>query len=75
MKIAVRNPYYEKEYDVVETLDDVVNFITNIRHGNEDFIVCHTIDGLLLTISPSNFASVEFKEAEIAQDMQESDKG
>lgn len=64
-KIRVNNPYFEKEYKVVEEFDDIEYNLHNLEHGLGDFLLLHTIDGEAITINPSNYASVEIvKETE-----------
>lgn len=59
-KIKVTNPYFEKEYSVVEGRGDIEYNLHNITQGLADFLVLHTVDGVTITINPSNYASVEF---------------
>ena len=64
-KIRVNNPYFEKEYKVMEEFDDIEYNLHNLEHGLGDFLLLHTIDGEAITINPSNYASVEIvKETE-----------
>lgn len=58
-KIRVTNPYFEKEYKVVEGRGDIEYNLHNITNGLGDFLVLHTTDGETVTINPSNYASVE----------------
>ncbi len=58
-KIRVTNPYFEKEYKVVEGHGDIEYNLHNIKDGLEDFLFLHTTDGETITINPSNYASVE----------------
>ena len=61
IKIRVTNPYFEKEYKVVEGYGDIEYNLHNIKQGLRDFLVLHTVDGVTLTINPSNYASVEIE--------------
>lgn len=64
-KIRVTNPYFEKEYKVVEEFNDIEYNLHNLEQGLGDFLILHTVDGEAITINPSNYASVEIaKEAE-----------
>ena len=64
-KIRVTNPYFEKEYKVVEAFNDIEYNLHNIESGLGDFLLLHTTDGEAITINPSNYASVEIvKETE-----------
>ena len=64
-KIRVTNPYFEKEYKVVEDFNDIECNLHNLEQGLGDFLLLHTIDGETITINPSNYASVEIvKEAD-----------
>ena len=58
-KIRVRNPYFETEYEVQESPEQIENMINNVWRGNEDFIFVHTLKNMPLSISPKNNASVE----------------
>ena len=59
MRIKVFNPYMDKEHEVIESRDSIENALWNIRSGYEDFIVVHTTDGKIVTLSPRNLASIE----------------
>lgn len=58
-KIRVTNPYFEKEYEVVEGRGDIEYNLVRIKQGLRDFLLLHTPDGVTITINPSNCASVE----------------
>ena len=58
-KVRVTNPYFEKEYNVVEGRGNIEYNLHNITQGLGDFLFLHTTDGETITINPSNFASVE----------------
>jgi len=58
-KIRVTNPYFEKEYKVVEGFGDIEYNLHNIKQGLGEFLLLHTTDGETITINPSNYASVE----------------
>ena len=61
-KVRVTNPYVEKEYEVVEIFSDIEYNLVNIEQGYGDFLLLHTKDGTVITINPSNYASVEIVE-------------
>lgn len=58
-KIKVTNPYFEKEYKVVEGRGDIEYNLVHIKQGLRDFLLLHTPDGVTITINPSNYASIE----------------
>lgn len=60
-KVRVTNPYFEKEYNVVEGRGDIEYNLHNISQGLGDFLVLHTTEEETITINPSNFASVEIE--------------
>ena len=64
--ITVRNPYFDKEYEVSESLDYIESELKNITLGNIDFLTLHTVAGeiiegeiKLITINPANYGSIE----------------
>jgi hypothetical protein len=63
-KIRVTNPYFEKEYKVVEGRGDIEYKLVRIQQGLKSFLLLHTPDGDTLTINPSNFASIEIGDTE-----------
>lgn len=64
-KILVKNPYTEDEYETTEVTKDRFNHILeDIQRGNEQFVKFHTLDGVLVTISPAYCAQIDVWEAE-----------
>jgi len=62
LKIKVTNPYYEKEYITDRTVDEWTNFLENFLRENVEIFVFADASGSIVTINPSNFASVEAME-------------
>lgn len=63
-KIRVTNPYFEKEYKVVEGRGDIEYNLVRIQQRLKSFLLLHTIDGETLTINPSHYASIEIGDTE-----------
>lgn len=59
MIIKVTNPYWDKEYKVIEDTEYFEKCCENIRAGKEEFIIFHNQNGEVLTINPRNFASIQ----------------
>jgi len=58
--VKIYNPYFDKEYKVVESKGDIEQTIMNIERGNEEFLHLHDYEtGNLIIISPKYCAVVE----------------
>ena len=62
IKIQVQNPYMDETYEVDTTLENWMSFLGSKRRGNEEFFVAKTKSGQVITINPSNYASVSVVE-------------
>jgi len=60
-KIRVTNPYFEKEYKVVEGRGDIECNLVLSQQGLRGFLILHTPDGDTITVNPSNCASIEIE--------------
>ncbi len=62
--VKIYNPYFDKEYKVVESKGDIEQILVNIIRGNENFLHLHDYEtGNSITISPKNCASMEVCDA------------
>lgn len=60
--VKIYNPYFEKEYEVIECKGYIEQTLVNIERGNESFLHLHDHEtGNPITISPKCCASVEVK--------------
>ena len=54
----------DETYEVDNTLERWMNFLENKQRGNEEFFVAKMKSGQVITINPSNYASVTVAEVE-----------
>lgn len=59
MKINITNPYYDKDYEVVQDEMYFLDALNNVKKGYCDFIHFEQTNGRSLIINPSNIASIE----------------
>ncbi len=57
-RIHLRNPYWDKEYDVNESAKYIKLSLNNVTRGYESFVLLTTENGAL-AISPKNLATIE----------------
>ena len=62
--MQVQNPYMDETYELDTTLEKWMKFLENKRLGNEEFFVTKMKSGQVITINPSNYASVTVVEVE-----------
>lgn len=62
IRIQVQNPYMDETYEVNATMADWKQFLLNKSEGNMDFFTFRTLSGQVITINPSNYASVSVVE-------------
>ena len=65
IKIQVQNPYMNEIYELDTTLEKWMLFLENKKRGNEEFFVVKMTSGQVITINPSNYASVTVVEVEL----------
>ncbi len=63
-KIVLKNPYFEEEIKVKENYDLVLQMLEWLERGNIDYLHLQQIEPTktIITISPKNFAKIEFYE-------------
>jgi len=69
-KIRVQNPYMDETIEVKESLDYIRYKLKDLNYGNIGYIQLHQIkpEERLITISPQNFAKVDFyKDEEVTE--------
>lgn len=59
IRIKVTNPAYEKEVEVVESIEDIEYYLEHVSLGYEPCVKCHTKDGSLFLFNPDHLATVE----------------
>ena len=64
IRMQVQNPYMDETYELDTTLERWMNFLENKQRGNEEFFVAKMKSGQVITINPSNYASVAVVEVE-----------
>ena len=64
IRMQVQNPYMDETYELDTTLEKWMKFLENKRLGNEEFFVTKMKSGQVITINPSNYASVTVVEVE-----------
>ena len=64
IRMQVRNPYMDETYELDTTLEGWMIFLENKQRGNEEFFIAKTKSGQVITINPSNYASVTVVEVE-----------
>lgn len=69
-KLRLQNPYMDETIEVKESLDYIRYKLKDLNYGNIGYIQLHQIEPeeRLITISPKNFAKVEFKPEEVQDD-------
>ena len=64
IRMQVQNPYMDETYELDKTLENWMSFLENKKQGNEEFFVAKMKSGQVITINPSNYASVSVVEVE-----------
>ena len=64
IRMQVQNPYRDETYELDTTLERWMNFLENKQRGNEGVVVAKMKGGQVITINPSNYASVTVVEVE-----------
>ena len=65
-KIVLKNPYFEEEIKVKEEHKHILNMLEWLERGNINYLQLQQIEPTetIITISPKNFAKIEFYEEE-----------
>jgi hypothetical protein len=65
-KIVLKNPYFEEEIKVKESIKQIKGCLDNLDYGNISFMQLQQIEPTetIITINPKNFAKIEFYEEE-----------
>ena len=65
-KIVLKNPYFEAEIKVKESCKDIADRLNWMERGNLEFMTLQQIEPTetIITISPKNFAKIDFYEIE-----------
>ncbi|APD22478.1 hypothetical protein IPP25_00027 [Streptococcus phage IPP25] len=65
-KIVLKNPYFEEEIKVKESCNRIADMLNWMETGNLDYLHLQQIEPTetIITISPKNFAKIEFYEGE-----------
>lgn len=68
-KIRLQNPYMDETIEVKESLDYIGYKLKDLDYGNIGYIQLHQIEPeeRVITISPKNFAKIEFYEDEVEE--------
>lgn len=63
-RLMLKNPYYEEEITVKETLSRIQDMLHYMEMGNMQYLTLQQIEPTetMITINPKNFAKVEFYE-------------
>jgi hypothetical protein len=63
-KIVLKNPYFEEEIKVKESMKQIKVCLENLDYGNISFMQLQQIEPTetIITINPKNFAKIEFYE-------------
>lgn len=66
-RIILKNPYFEEEIKVKETLSRIQAMLHYMETGNLQYLTLKQIEPTecMVTINPKNFAKVEFYEEEV----------
>lgn len=64
IRMQVQNTYIDETYELDTTLEKWMNFLENKQRCNEEFFVTKMKSGQVITINPSNYASVAVVEVE-----------
>lgn len=69
-KIVLKNPYFEEEIKVKESMKQIKGCLDNLDYGNISFMQLQQIEPTetIITINPKNFAKIEFYEDEEVDD-------
>lgn len=64
--LRLQNPYFDEEIKVKEDCRRISDVLGYIEQGNMEFLQLHQIEpeDRLITISPKNFAKIDFYEKE-----------
>ena len=67
-RIILKNPYFEEEIKVKETLSRIQDMLHYMETGNLQYLTLKQIEPTecMVTINPKNFAKVEFYEEEVS---------
>ena len=65
-KLVLKNPYFEEDIKVKETLSCIQDMLHYMETGNLQYLTLKQIEPIecLVTINPKNFAKVEFYEGD-----------
>lgn len=65
-KIVLKNPYFEEEIKVKESIKQIKGCLENLDYGNISFMQLQQIEPTetMITIHPKHFAKIEFYEGE-----------
>lgn len=65
-RIVLKNPYFEEEIKVKESMKQIKGCLDNLDYGNISFVQLQQIEPTetIITINPKNFAKIEFYEDE-----------
>ena len=65
-KIVLKNPYFEEEIKVKESCNRIADMLNWMETGNLEYLHLQQIEPTetIITISPKNFAKIEFYEGE-----------
>ena len=65
-RIVLKNPCFEEEIKVKEDYEHILNMLEWLERGNIDYLHLQQIEPTetIITISPKNFAKIEFHEGE-----------
>lgn len=63
-RIMLKNPYFEEEITVNETLSCIKDMLHYMEMGNLQYLILQQLEPTetMITINPKNFAKVEFYE-------------
>ena len=69
-KIRLQNPNFDETIEVKESLDYIRYQLKDLNYGNIGYIQLHQIEPeeRLITISPKNFARIDFYKDEEVED-------
>jgi hypothetical protein len=69
-KIRLQNPNFDETIEVKESLDYIRYKLKDLNYGNIGYIQLHQIEPKerLITISPKNFAKIDFYKDDEVQD-------
>lgn len=69
-ELRLQNPYHDKTITVKESLDRILSMLEWLEHGNIQFLTLNQIEPeeTVITISPKNFAKIDYYEVKEAKD-------